>query len=159
MYKIVLVIALKSILFSQDKMILKSGKEIVLKNNINLKTINQSWFIENHSRRYSKESIALITLNNGDIIFRSGMPISEYAKLDIIGKATADAKTSSQNFKNINQKLLDGLNEEQKKIYLRSFGNPNSSPMRTFGIFACVFTLLVTSIILQSPSFWAAGLG
>ena len=159
MYKIVLVIALKSILFSQDKMILKSGKEIVLKNNINLKTINQSWFIENHSRRYSKESIALITLNNGDIIFRSGMPISEYEMLDIVGKATADAKTSSKKFKNINQRLLDGLNEEQRQIYLTTFGNPNSSPIRTFGIFACVFTLLITSLLLQSPSFMAGALG
>ena len=106
-----------------------------------------------------KKNIALITLNNGEIIFRSGMPISEYSKLDIVGKATADAKTSSQNFKNINQRLLDGLNEQQKQIYLTAFDNTNSSQMRTFGIFACVFTLLITSLILQSPSFWAAGLG
>ncbi len=159
MYKIVLIILLKSILFSQDKMILKSGKEIVLSANNNLKTMNRVGFLENHSRRYSKESIALITLNNGDIIFRSGMPISEYVMLDIAGKATVDAKTSSKKFKNINQRLLDGLSEEQKQIYLKAFGNPNSSPMRTFGIFACVFTLLITSLILQSPSFWAAGLG
>ena len=159
MKKIIIILTLFSIAISQDKMILKSGKEIVLSADNNLKTMNRIGFLENHSRRYSKESIALITLNNGEIIFRSGMPISEYAKLDIIGKATADAKTSSQNFKNINQKLLDGLNEEQKQIYLRAFGNPNSSPMRTFGIFACVFTLLITSLILQSPSFWAAGLG
>ena len=46
--------------------------------------MNRFGFLENHSRRYSKESIALITLNNGDIIFKSGMPISEYAKLDIV---------------------------------------------------------------------------
>ena len=77
------------------------------------------------------------------------MPISEYAKLDIVGKAS-----SKTVFKNINQKLLDGLNEEQKQIYLTAFGNPNSSPIRTFGIFACVFTILITSLILQSPSFW-----
>ena len=159
MYKIVLIIALKSILFSQDKMILKSGKEIVLSANNNLKTMNRVGFLENHSRRYSKESIALITLNNGDIIFKSGMPISEYAKLDIVGKATADAKTSSKKFKNIYQRLLDGLNEEERQIYLTTFGNPNSSPIRTFGIFACVFTLLITSLLLQSPSFMAAGLG
>ena len=159
MKKIIIILILFSIAIGQDKMILKSGKEIVLSGNNNLKTMNRFGFLEHHSRRYSKESIALITLNNGDIIFKSGMPISEYAKLDIAGKATADAKTSSQNFKNINQKLLDGLNEEQKQIYLRAFGNPNSSPMRTFGIFACVFTLLIASLILQSPSFWAAGLG
>ena len=159
MYKIVLIILLKSILFSQDKMILKSGKEIVLSANNNLNTMNRVGFLENHSRRYSKESIALITLNNGDIIFRSGMPISEYVMLDIAGKATVDAKTSSKKFKNINQRLLDGLNEQQKQIYLTAFGNTNSSQMRNFGIFACVFTLLITSLILQSPSFWAAGLG
>ena len=159
MKKIIIILTLFSIAIGQHKMILKSGKEIVLSDNNNLKTMNRFGFLENHSRRYSKESIALITLNNGDVIFKSGMPISEYAKLDIVGKATADAKTSSQNFKNINQKLLYGLNEEQKQIYLRAFGNPNSSPMRTFGIFACVFTLLITSLILQSPSFWAAGLG
>ena len=159
MYKIVLIIALKSILFSQGKMILKSGKEIVLKNNINLKTINQSWFIKNHSRRYNKKGVAIIALNNGDIIFRSGMLISEYEMLDIAGKATADAKTSTKNFKNINRRLLDGLNEQQKQIYLTAFGNTNSSQMRNFGIFACVFTLLITSLIFQSPSFWAAGLG
>ena len=159
MKKFIYALLLFSTVFGQDKVILKSGKEIVLSGNNNLKTMNRFAFLENHSRRYSKESIALITLNNGDIIFRSGMPISEYAKLDIIGKATADAKTSSQNFKNINQRLLDGLNEEQRQIYLTTFGNPNSSPIRTFGIFACVFTLLITSLILQSPSFWAAGLG
>ena len=159
MKKIIIILTLFSIAIGQDKMILKSGKEIVLSGNNNLKTMNRFAFLENHSRRYSKESIALITLNNGEIIFRSGMPISEYAKLDIAGKATADAKTSSQNFKNINQRLLDGLNEQQKQIYLTAFDNTNSSQMRTFGIFACVFTLLITSLILQSPSFWAAGLG
>ena len=119
MKKIIIILTLFSIAIGQDKMILKSGKEIVLSDNNNLKTMNRFGFLENHSRRYSKESIALITLNNGDIIFKSGMPISEYAKLDIVGKAKADANTSSQNFKNINQKLLDGLNEEQKQIYLR----------------------------------------
>ncbi len=159
MKKIIIILTLFSIAIGQDIMILKSGKEIVLSGNNNFKTMNRFGFLENHSRRYSKESIALITLNNGVIIFKSGMPISEYAKLDIVGKATADAKTSSQNFKNINQKLLDGLNEEQKQIYLRAFGNPNSSSIRTFGIFACFFTLLITSLIFQSPSFWAAGLG
>ena len=120
--------------------------------------MNRVGFLENHSRYYSKESIALITLNNGDIIFRSGMPISEYEMLDIAGKAMADAKDKFKKFKNINQRLLDGLNEEQKLIYLRLFGNPNSSSMGTFGIFACVFTLLITSLIFQSPSFWGCRL-
>ena len=98
---IIIILTLFSISIGQNKMILKSGKEIVLSADSNLKTMNRVGFLENHSRRYSKESIALITLNSGDIIFRSGMPISEYAKLDIIGKATADAKTSSQNFSSL----------------------------------------------------------
>ena len=159
MKKFIYILLLFSTVFSQDKIILKSGKEIVLSADNNLKTMNRVGFLVNHSRYYSKESIALITLNNGDIIFRSGMPISEYEMLDIAGKAMADAKTSSKKFKNINQRLLDGLNEEQKLIYLRVFGNPNSSSMGTFGIFACVFTLLITSLIFQSPSFWGAGYG
>ena len=142
MKKIIIILTLFSIAIGQDKMILKSGKEIVLSGNNNLKTMNRFGFLENNSRRYSKESIALITLNNGDIIFKSGMPISEYAKLDIVGKATADAKTSSQNFKNINQKLLDGLNEEQKQLYLRAFGNPKFFTNEDFWyFFACVFLL------------------
>ena len=85
MYKIVLIIALKSILFSQDKMILKSGDEVILKNGNNLKTMNQTWYVGNNSKRYNKKNIALITLNNGEIIFRSGMPISQYRELTIFG--------------------------------------------------------------------------
>ena len=57
MYKIVLIIALKSILFSQDKMILKSGKEIVLSANNNLKTMNQTWYLGNNSKQYNKKNI------------------------------------------------------------------------------------------------------
>ena len=123
MYKIVLIIALKSILFSQDKMILKSGKEIVLSPNNNLKTMNQTWYVGNNSKRYNKKNIALITLNNGEIIFRSGMPISQYRELTIFGKAIADAKTSTELYKNINYDLLKSLNENDNKIYMSKFND------------------------------------
>ena len=123
MYKIVLIIALKSILFSQDKMILKSGKEIVLSPNNNLKTMNQTWYLGNNSKRYNKKNIALITLNNGEIIFRSGMPISQYRELTIFGKAIADAKTSTELYKNINYDLLKSLNENDNKIYMSKFND------------------------------------
>ena len=63
MKKIIIILTLFSIAIGQDKMILKSGKEIVLSGNNNLKTMNRFGFLENNSRRYSKESIALITLN------------------------------------------------------------------------------------------------
>ena len=123
MYKIVLIIALKSILFSQDKMILKSGKEIVLSPNNNLKTMNQTWYLGNNSKRYNKKNIALITLNNGEIIFRSGMSISQYQELTIFGKAIADAKTSTELYKNINYDLLKSLNENDNKIYMSKFND------------------------------------
>ena len=123
MYKIVLIIALKSILFSQNKMILKSGKEIVLSANNNLKTMNQTWYVGNNSKRYNKKNIALITLNNGEIIFRSGMPISQYRELTIFGKAIADAKTSTELYKNINYDLLKSLNENDNKIYMSKFND------------------------------------
>ena len=123
MYKIVLIIALKSILFSQDKMILKSGKEIVLSPNNNLKTMNQTWYLGNNSKRYNKKNIALITLNNGEIIFRSGMSISQYQELTIFGKAIADAKTSTELYKNINYDLLKSLDENDNKIYMSKFND------------------------------------
>ena len=123
MYKIVLIIALKSILFSQDKMILKSGDEVILKNGNNLKTMNQTWYVGNNSKRYNKKNIALITLNNGEIIFRSGMPISQYRELTIFGKAIADAKTSTELYKNINYDLLKSLNENDNKIYMSKFND------------------------------------
>ena len=122
MYRIVL-ITLKSILFSQDKMILKSGDEVILKNGNNLKTMNQTWYVGNNSKRYNKKNIALITLNNGEIIFRSGMPISQYRELTIFGKAIADAKTSTELYKNINYDLLKSLNENDNKIYMSKFND------------------------------------
>ena len=123
MYKIVLIITLKSILFSQDKMISKSGDEVILKNGNNLKTMNQTWYVGNNSKRYNKKNIALITLNNGEIIFRSGMPISQYRELTIFGKAIADAKTSTELYKNINYDLLKSLNENDNKIYMSKFND------------------------------------
>ena len=112
-----------STVFGQGKVILKSGDEVILKNGNNLKTMNQTWYFENNSKRYNKKNIALITLNNGEIIFRSGMPISQYRELTIFGKAIADAKTSTELYKNINYDLLKSLNENDNKIYMSKFND------------------------------------
>ena len=150
MYKIVLIIALKSILFSQDKMILKSGKEIVLSPNNNLKTMNQTWYLGNNSKQYNKKNIALITLNSGEIIFRSGMPISQYQELTIFGKAIADAKASSEVYKNINYDLLKSLDENDNKIYMSKFNdsmlrNKNS---RRIGTACCVLIVAPSALLI-----------
>ena len=110
-------------LHGQDKMILKSGVELIITNGNNFKTMNQAWYFENNSKRYNKKNIALITLNNGEIIFRSGMPISQYRELTIFGKAIADAKTSTELYKNINYDLLKSLNENDNKIYMSKFND------------------------------------
>ena len=123
MKKFIYALLLFSTVFSQDKMILKSGDEVILKNGNNLKTMNQTWYVGNNSKRYNKKNIALITLNNGEIIFRSGMPISQYRELTIFGKAIADAKTSTELYKNINYDLLKSLNENDNKIYMSKFND------------------------------------
>ena len=150
MYKIVLIIALKSILSCQDKMILKSGKEIVLSANNNLKTMNQTWYLGNNSKQYNKKNIALITLNSGEIIFRSGMPISQYQELTIFGKAIADAKASSEVYKNINYDLLKSLDENDNKIYMSKFNdsmlrNKNS---RIIGTACCVLIVAPSALLI-----------
>ena len=62
-------------------------------------------------------------MNNGEIIFRSGIPISQYRMLSITGKAIADAKTSTELYKNINYDLLKSLDENDKKIYMSKFND------------------------------------
>ena len=153
MYKIVLIIALKSILFSQDKMILKSGKEIILDDRTNYTNYekNKSFIVYN-SKFYGKKSIAQLKLDNGDIIFKSGMPISKYESLSIEKKAKADRRTSSKKFKNINQTLLDGLNEEQKQIYLIAYDSTISSPVKFFCISGGACSIVTITILLANPA-------
>ena len=68
MYKIVLIIAMKSILFSQDKMILKGGEEIILLDRTNFIDYDDSYsFIEYKSKYYAKNKIALLIINNGEM--------------------------------------------------------------------------------------------
>ena len=150
MYKIVLIIALKSILFSQDKMILKSGDEVILKNGNNLKTMNQTWYFENNSKRYNKKNIALITLNNGEIIFRSGMPFSQYQELTIFGKAIADAKASSEVYRNINYDLLKSLDENDNKIYMSKFNDYilRKKAARNRGIACCAIIAIPPTLLI-----------
>ena len=123
MKKFIYALLLCSTVFGQDKMILRNGNEVILTNGNNLKTMNQTWYFENNSKRYNKKNIALLTLNNGEIIFRSGIPISQYRMLSITGKAIADAKVSSEVYKNINYDLLKSLNENDNKIYMSKFND------------------------------------
>ena len=116
MKKFIYALLLFSTVFGQGKMILKTGEEVNIINGNNLKTMNQTWYFENNSKRYNKKNIALLTLNNGEIIFRSGIPISQYRMLSITGKAIADAKTSTELYKNINYDLLKSLDENDNKI-------------------------------------------
>ena len=143
-----------SIAFSQDKMILKSGEEIILEDRTNYYDYNfEDSFIFYDSKYFSKKNIAQLKLDNGDIIFKSGMPFSKYESLSIKKKAKADKRTSSKKFKNINQTLLDGLNEEQKQIYLIAYDNTISSPVKYFfcisGGACSIFTI---TILLSNPA-------
>ena len=121
MKKFIYALLLFSTVFGQGKVILKTGEEVNIINGNNLKTMNQTWYFENNSKRYNKKNIALLTLNNGEIIFRSGIPISQYRMLSITGKAIADAKTSTELYRNINYDLLKSLDENDNKIYMSKF--------------------------------------
>ena len=123
MKKFIYALLLFSTVFGQGKVILKTGEEVNIINGNNLKTMNQTWYFENNSKRYNKKNIALLTLNNGEIIFRSGIPISQYRMLSITGKAIADAKTSTELYKNINYDLLKSLDENDNKIYMSKFND------------------------------------
>ena len=153
MYRIVLIIAFKSILLSQDKMILKSGEEIILEDRTNYYDYNhEDSFIFYNSKYFSKKNIAQLKLNNGDIIFKSGMPFSKYESLSIKKKAKADKRTSSKKFKNINQTLLDGLNEEQKQIYFIAYDSTISSPVKFFCISGGTCSIVTIIILLANPA-------
>jgi len=137
-------------LHGQDKMILKSGVELIITNGNNFKTMNQTWYFENNSKRYNKKNIALITLNNGEIIFRSGMPISQYRELTIFGKAIADAKVSSEVYKNINYDLLKSLNENDNKIYMSKFNDYmlGKKVVRYTGITVCALIAIPSTLLI-----------
>jgi len=131
-------------------MILKSGDEVILKNGNNLKTMNQTWYFENNSKRYNKKNIALITLNNGEIIFRSGMPFSQYQELTIFGKAIADAKASSEVYRNINYDLLKSLDENDNKIYMSKFNDYilRKKAARNRGIACCAIIAIPPTLLI-----------
>ena len=142
-----------STVFSQDKIILKSGEEIILEDRTNYYDYNfEDSFIFYDSKYFSKKNIAKLKLDNGDIIFKSGMPFSKYESLSIKKKAKADKRTSSKKFKNINQTLLDGLNEEQKQIYLTSYNSTISSPVKFFCISGGACSIVTITILLANPA-------
>ena len=127
MKKFIFIPLLFSMVQSQDKMILNTGKEIILSDRINFTNYDaNSYFIMFNSNRYRKSKIALLRLHNGRVLFRSGMTISKYNSLPIINKALADKKFSSKNFDNKNYDLLASIDASKKQIYLQHFNSTKS---------------------------------
>jgi len=150
MKKFIYALLLFSTVFGQGKVILKTGEEVNIINSNNLKTMNQTWYFENNSKRYNKKNIALLTLNNGEIIFRSGIPISQYRMLSITGKAIADAKTSTELYKNINYDLLKSLDENDNKIYMSKFNDYmlGRKVVRYTGITVCALIAIPSTLLI-----------
>ena len=150
MKKFIYALLLFSTVFGQGKVILKTGEEVNIINGNNLKTMNQTWYFENNSKRYNKKNIALITLNSGEIIFRSGIPISQYRMLSITGKAIADAKTSTELYKNINYELLKSLDENDNKIYMSKFNDYmlGRKVVRYTGITVCALIAIPSTLLI-----------
>ena len=150
MKKFIYALLLFSTVFGQGKVILKTGEEVNIINGNNLKTMNQTWYFENNSKRYNKKNIALLTLNNGEIIFRSGIPISQYRMLSITGKAIADAKTSTELYKNINYELLKSLDEDDNKIYMSKFNDYmlGRKVVRYTGITVCALIAIPSTLLI-----------
>ena len=150
MKKFIYALLLFSTVFGQGKVILKTGEEVNIINGNNLKTMNQTWYFENNSKRYNKKNIALLTLNNGEIIFRSGIPISQYRMLSITGKAIADAKASTELYKNINYDLLKSLDENDNKIYMSKFNDYmlGRKVVRYTGITVCALIAIPSTLLI-----------
>ena len=150
MKKFIYALLLFSTVFGQGKVILKTGEEVNIINGNNLKTMNQTWYFENNSKRYNKKNIALLTLNSGEIIFRSGIPISQYRMLSITGKAIADAKTSTELYKNINYDLLKSLDENDNKIYMSKFNDYmlGRKVVRYTGITVCALIAIPSTLLI-----------
>ena len=117
-----------STVFSQDKIILKSGKQLVsgIINNYKKYDTNSN-LIDFDSKQYLKSQIALLTLHNGKVFFRSGMTTTEYNALSIRNKAVADKKFSSKDFSNHNYELLRSFNAFERQAYLQHFNNTKYS--------------------------------
>ena len=155
MYKIVLIIAMKSILFSQDKMILKGGEEIILLDRTNFIDYDDSYsFIEYKSKYYAKNKIALLILNNSEIIIRSGIPISIYNSLSLEKKAAADKRFSSKDFKNTNYALLGSLDEKDTQTYLTNFNDSSAlsggqKATRVAGTIGCIWLAIGAAVVIS----------
>ena len=146
---IIILLTLFSIAISQDKMILKSGEEIILKDRTNSVDYNdKSSFVKYNSKYYGKNKIALIILENGETVFRSGMKISDYDSLSLIEKSLADRRFSSYDYKNINEDLINELNEEEKQLYLQNLNKPVLTLGKAGG--ACIIIMLLSAF--NSPT-------
>ena len=153
MKKFIFTALLFSMVQSQDKMILNTGKEIILSDRINFTNYDaNSYFIMFNSNRYRKSKIALLRLHNGRVLFRSGMTISKYNSLPIINKALADKKFSSKNFDNKNYDLLASIDASKKQIYLQHFNSTKSSSHKStvdyIGNLACAGGCITALAIL-----------
>ena len=145
MKKLIIILTLFSIAIGQDKMILKDGEEIILLDRTNFIDYDDSYsFIKYNSQYYAKNNIAQLILNNGEIIIRSGIPISRYNSLDIVKKAKLDRAFSYLSNQNRNDELLQTLSDKDKNLYLETFEKYNYKKLffRTFG--ACVLIMLIS---------------
>ena len=122
MKKFIYVLLFFSIVFGQDKVILKTGEEITLSKKNILDYYNSNYqIIKDENKIYQKKNIAKIINEDSVIVFRSGMLISYYNSLQLPDKAKADAKTSSKNFKNINYELLNKTSKDDNRTYENLF--------------------------------------
>ena len=122
MKKIIIILILFSIAFSQGKVILNTGEEIVVNEKINLSELNsKSSFIILNSKFYSKNKVALVVSSEGKTLFRSGIPIFKYNSLGIAKKAKLDREFSSADYQNRNDELLQTLSDNDMYLYLETF--------------------------------------
>ena len=136
MKKFIYALLLFSTVFSQDRMILYTGEEIVVNEKINLSDFNSnSSYINLNSKFYSKSKVALVVSSEGKTLFRSGMTTSKYNSLSIEKKAKVDRKFSSVGFKNINNELISTLNNKERELYLNTFENYKISKIKTIANF------------------------
>lgn len=155
MRKIIIILTLFSIAISQDKMILKTGEEIVFEK-INLSDVNSnSNYINQNSKYYSKNKVALVVSSEGKTLFRSGIPISKYNSLDIVKKAKLDREFSSVDYQNRNDELLQTLGDKDKNLYLETFENVSFNYkgliFKAFG--ACAVINLIAIISFMQTGF------
>ena len=78
------------------------------------------------------------------------MPFSQYQELTIFGKAIADAKASSEVYRNINYDLLKSLDENDNKIYMSKFNDYilRKKAARNRGIACCAIIAIPPALLI-----------